>query len=85
VIIDGLAKSVSYEVGDSEEKVKRLGNSWNAVYCDGSWRFVFPLWACSGVSGYSSGLYTKVETKGIHCLTHHYIVSNTNQRSVALD
>lgn len=64
VIIPGYAKSAGYEVGDSEEQVRRLCNSWNAVFVDGSWRFVFPLWACCALVGHSTGAYTKVEAKG---------------------
>lgn len=64
VIIDGYAKSAAYEVGDTEEKIQTMNNSWNAVYVAGSWRFVFPLWACSCLVGHSSGTYTKVEAKG---------------------
>lgn len=67
-IVEGYGKSVSYEVGSSEEAIKELRNSWNAVYCDGFWRLIFPLWACSGVVGHASGSYTKVESKGIKCL-----------------
>ncbi|KAL4227458.1 hypothetical protein ACF0H5_012902 [Mactra antiquata] len=64
VTIKGYAKSAGYEVGDEDDDVKLLNNSWNAVYVSGGWRLVFPLWACTAVSGYSSGIYTKVETKG---------------------
>ncbi|XP_052788215.1 lim and transglutaminase domain protein ltd-1-like [Mya arenaria] len=64
VIIDGYAKSAGYKVGDSDDDVKKLNNSWNAVYVAGGWRIVFPLWACSAVVGHSTGVYTKVEVKG---------------------
>jgi len=72
VVIRGLAKSVSYEVGDSVDKVRNLTNRWNAVYVDQEWRFVFVLWAFSAISGYSTGKYTLVETKGIVVFTYIY-------------
>ncbi|XP_069137435.1 hillarin-like [Argopecten irradians] len=62
VIIKGLAKSASYEVGDQD--VDGLRNTWNAVYVAKGWRLVFPLWAMSAVVGKSSGAWTLVETKG---------------------
>lgn len=62
VLIRGLGKSVSYEVGDQD--VDRLNNSWTAVYVSGGWRFVFPLWAFSAVVGHSKGTWTLVETQG---------------------
>ncbi|KAK3098481.1 hypothetical protein FSP39_019873 [Pinctada imbricata] len=62
VIIRGLAKSVAYEVGDQE--VDGCGNSWTAAYVAGGWRFVFPLWAFSAVSGFQTGKWTLVETEG---------------------
>ncbi|KAH3793407.1 hillarin-like [Dreissena polymorpha] len=64
VVIDGWAKSASYEVGDADTDLKNLRNSWNAVYVTGGWRLVFPLWACSAVVGHSTGAYTKVESNG---------------------
>lgn len=64
VVIEGYAKSAGYTVGDTEENIKTLRNSWNAVHVDGGWRLVFPLWACQAVIGHSLGTYTKVETKG---------------------
>lgn len=63
-IIHGYAKSVSYEVGDPEDRVLMLCNTWNAVYVAGSWRIVFPRWAFTGVTGFQSGQFTKVEAKG---------------------
>nr|XP_022333112.1 hillarin-like [Crassostrea virginica]XP_022333113.1 hillarin-like [Crassostrea virginica] len=62
VVIRGLGKSVSYEVGDQD--VDDLNNSWTAVYVSGGWRFVFPLWAFSGVVGHSTGTWTLVENQG---------------------
>lgn len=65
VIINGYAKSARYEVGDEEDDVKQLNNSWTSVFVADAWRFVFPLWACRAVVGHSTGAYTKVETKGM--------------------
>ncbi|XP_060082728.1 hillarin-like [Ylistrum balloti] len=62
VIIRGIAKSASYEVGD--KNVDSLRNMWNAVYVSGEWRFVFPLWALSAVVGKTTGDWTLVESKG---------------------
>ncbi|XP_033750611.1 hillarin-like [Pecten maximus] len=62
VIIRGIAKSASYEVGD--KNVEELRNMWNAVYVSGEWRFVFPLWALSAVVGKTTGDWTLVESKG---------------------
>ncbi|KAJ8304356.1 hypothetical protein KUTeg_017939 [Tegillarca granosa] len=62
VLIRGHGKSVAYEAGDTTDKVKQLYNIWNAVYVDGDWRLVVPLWACQGIIGHSSGKYTLVET-----------------------
>ena len=55
---------MSYEVGDQD--VDDLNNSWTAVYVSGGWRFVFPLWAFSGVVGHSTGTWTLVENQGIY-------------------
>jgi len=76
VIIEGCAKSAAYKVGDPDESVKALGNQWNAVYVAGGWRFVFPLWACTGVVGFSTGAFTKVETKGSLLFTVSSAVSH---------
>lgn len=65
MIVEGYGKSVNYEVGSSEDAIKSLKNAWNAVYCGGCWRLVFPLWACSGVVGHSSGTHTIVESGGL--------------------
>ncbi|XP_062597777.1 hillarin-like [Saccostrea cucullata] len=62
VLIRGLGKSASYEVGDRD--VDNLNNSWTAVYVAGGWRFVFPLWAFSAVVGHSKGTWTLIEDKG---------------------
>ncbi|XP_062607656.1 lim and transglutaminase domain protein ltd-1-like [Saccostrea cucullata] len=62
VLIRGLGKSISYEVGDKD--VDSLNNSWTAVHVAGGWRFVFPLWAFSAVVGHSKGTWTLVETQG---------------------
>ena len=51
-------------MGDEEDDVKQLNNSWTSVFVADGWRFVFPLWACRAVVGHSTGAYTKVETKG---------------------
>lgn len=64
VLIRGNGKSAAYEVGDSSEKVGRLQNNWNAVYVDGDWRLVVPLWACQVIVGHSTGRYTLVEAQG---------------------
>ncbi|XP_061168884.1 lim and transglutaminase domain protein ltd-1-like [Saccostrea echinata] len=61
-IIHGFAKSAGYEVGQTE--LENLRNMWNAVYVNGGWRFVFPLWACRVVVGHSTGKWTLVEAKG---------------------
>ncbi|XP_062622166.1 lim and transglutaminase domain protein ltd-1-like [Saccostrea cucullata] len=61
-IIHGFAKSAGYEVGQTE--LENLRNMWNAVYINGGWRFVFPLWACKVVVGHSTGKWTLVEAKG---------------------
>ena len=65
VIINGYAKSAGYDVGDIEDDVIQLNNSWTCVFVENGWRFIFPLWACRAVVGHSTGAYTKVETKGI--------------------
>ncbi|XP_062597788.1 uncharacterized protein LOC134259203 [Saccostrea cucullata] len=62
VTIQGIAKSVAYEVGD--KKTENLTNSWNAVYVGGSWRIIFPLWACRCVVGHSTGKWTLIESTG---------------------
>ncbi|OWF54021.1 Kyphoscoliosis peptidase [Mizuhopecten yessoensis] len=62
VIIRGIAKSASYEVGD--KNVDSLRNMWNAVYVSGEWRFVFPLWALSAVVGKTTGDWTLAESTG---------------------
>ena len=54
VIIHGMAKSVAYDVGDKVTH-KKMRNSWNAVYVDGSWRFIHPYWASQSARGYASG------------------------------
>ncbi|KAL3865485.1 hypothetical protein ACJMK2_042870 [Sinanodonta woodiana] len=65
VIVKGKAKSVSYEVGMTEEECQRLDNSWNAVYVSGGWRLVFPLWAYRVVVGHVKEGFVKIEAGGI--------------------
>lgn len=62
VVLWGVGKSVTYEVG--QQDVSNLHTTWNAVYVDGSWRFVHPYWALKGVSGFNTGTWTKVEEGG---------------------
>jgi hypothetical protein len=62
VIIQGIAKSAAYEVGDKNGD--RLTNSWNAVYVGGAWRIVFPLWACRCIVGHNTGNWTLIESNG---------------------
>lgn len=62
VIIHGIAKSVTYEVG--ETNTDGLTNSWNAIFVGGSWRLIFPLWACRSVVGHSAGKWILIESKG---------------------
>ena len=64
VIVEGYAKGADYKVGDSEEALKSMRTSWNAVYCDGYWRLVFPHWDCSALVGHSTGAFTLVEAGG---------------------
>jgi transglutaminase/protease-like cytokinesis protein 3 len=61
-IIKGFAKSAGYDVGQRD--LGNLRNVWNAVYINGGWRFVFPLWASRVVVGHSTGKWTLVEAKG---------------------
>ncbi|KAK3607073.1 hypothetical protein CHS0354_027935 [Potamilus streckersoni] len=63
-IIKGFAKSVSYEVGMTEQECKDLNNTWNAVYVKNGWRMIHPLWAYRAITGHSHGYFTKVEDKG---------------------
>eukprot|EP00105_Crassostrea_gigas_P032431 XP_011455438.1 PREDICTED: hillarin-like isoform X2 [Crassostrea gigas] len=63
VIIHGIAKSVIYEVG--ETNTDGLTNSWNAVFVGGSWRLIFPLWACRSVVGHSTGKWILIEPTDI--------------------
>lgn len=62
VIIHGIAKSAGYEVGHKD--LKHLRNLWNAVFINGGWRFVFPLWACRAVKKHAPGDWTLVDSKG---------------------
>lgn len=62
VIIQGIAKSAAYEVGD--RNADNLFNSWNAVYIGGAWRIVFPLWACRCIAGHDTGKWTLIESNG---------------------
>ncbi|XP_069137433.1 lim and transglutaminase domain protein ltd-1-like [Argopecten irradians] len=79
VIIRGLAKSASYEVGD--KNLDNLRNMWNAVYVSGEWRFVFPLWALSSVVGKTTGDWTLMESKGdlSHEKQEESVGENVNQ------
>lgn len=61
VIIHGIAKSAGYEVGHKD--LKHLRNLWNAVFINGGWRFVFPLWACRTVKEHAPGDWTLVDSK----------------------
>lgn len=62
VIIHGIAKSAGYEVGHKD--LTHLRNLWNAVFINGGWRFVFPLWACRAVKEHAPGDWTLVDSKG---------------------
>ncbi|KAI6184150.1 Kyphoscoliosis peptidase [Aphelenchoides bicaudatus] len=44
VVIKGYSKSAGYQPGISFEKDTRFRNTWNAVWLDGSWRFVQCNW-----------------------------------------
>ena len=44
-LLQGIAKSPAYTVGDPVKSLKTLRNSWVAVYVEGGWRLVFPRWA----------------------------------------
>ncbi|XP_063435782.1 hillarin-like [Mytilus trossulus] len=61
VLIKGIAKSVVYDVGDPLEELQQLRNNWCAIYVNGDWRFVFPLWAYSAVEGRITDKYTLIE------------------------
>ncbi|XP_064608978.1 lim and transglutaminase domain protein ltd-1-like isoform X2 [Liolophura sinensis] len=63
VIIRGIGKSASYEVGDTD--LDHLKNNWNAVFVAGNWRFVHTLWAYMSLLGHRSGNWTLVETGGV--------------------
>ncbi|KAL3865454.1 hypothetical protein ACJMK2_042842 [Sinanodonta woodiana] len=64
VVVKGKAKSVTYEVGMTEEECQRLDNSWNAVYVTDGWRLVFPLWACRAVVGHVKEGFVEIEEGG---------------------
>lgn len=60
VIIHGLAKGITYSVGEKVTE-KKMQNSWNAVYVDDAWRLVHPYWAAHTANGYKTGLWPLVE------------------------
>ncbi|KAL3866057.1 hypothetical protein ACJMK2_043398 [Sinanodonta woodiana] len=57
MILSGIAKSLHYQVGMDDDKCSSLRNTWNAVFVEGGWRLVFPLWAFLGVGTYRDGHY----------------------------
>lgn len=61
VIVYGVAKSVTYEVG--EKVSNRKGRtSWNAVYVGGEWRLVHTYWAANVTTGYSTGRWALADS-----------------------
>lgn len=65
MIINGLAKSVGYDVGEKVD-TKKFKNSWNAVYIEGNWRLVHPYWAALSARGYSTGRWALVDCPDFH-------------------
>lgn len=61
-IIHGIAKSCRYDVGQSD--LGKLRNAWNAVYINGGWRFVYPLWACHVATPSNSKGWSLLDSKG---------------------
>nr|KAG5706575.1 hypothetical protein BaRGS_028746 [Batillaria attramentaria] len=64
VIVRGVGKGAIYQVGQQEDDVSQYKSMWNAVYVDGQWRLVHPRWAFTGVAGFNTGGWTKVEQSG---------------------
>ncbi|XP_050400017.2 hillarin [Patella vulgata] len=62
VIVRGKGKSLDYEVGDQD--FTNLNSRWTAVYVDGSWRLVHPLWSFRAVAGFSKGNWILIEDEG---------------------
>ncbi|KAL4227720.1 hypothetical protein ACF0H5_013155 [Mactra antiquata] len=62
VIISGISKGSKYEVGSKD--TEGLANTWNAVYVDGSWQLVHPLWTCKGIANRQPGGWMKIEQEG---------------------
>ena len=62
VIIHGVGKAATYEVGDQD--VSDLHSQWTAVYVDGSWRIIHIFWALVGLQGFNKGQWMKVEEGG---------------------
>ena len=60
MIVYGVAKSVTYEVGERVSH-RRGRASWNAVYVEGEWRLVHAYWAANVANGYSTGRWTLVD------------------------
>ncbi|XP_045216175.2 uncharacterized protein LOC123566288 [Mercenaria mercenaria] len=61
-IISGISKGSHYEVGSKDTELLR--NTWNAVYVEGSWQLVHPLWVCKGVANRQLGGWVKIEEEG---------------------
>lgn len=62
VIIKGVGKAASYEVGDQD--TDNMSSSWTAVFVDGSWRLIHIFWALVCLEGFNKGQWTKVEQSG---------------------
>lgn len=61
VIVYGVAKTVTYEVGEKVSQ-KKGKTSWNAVYVDGEWRLVHTYWAAHVALGYKTGRWAVVDS-----------------------
>ncbi|XP_046544540.1 hillarin-like [Haliotis rubra] len=62
VNLTGICKAGNYEVGDAD--ISQNISHWNAVYIEGSWRFVHCFWAFTALFGSNTGGWLKVEHKG---------------------
>ncbi|XP_052796037.1 uncharacterized protein LOC128228646 [Mya arenaria] len=88
-IVNGISKGSSYEVGMIE--TSGLRNSWNAVFVDGSWQLVHPLWVCKGIARQKQTALISLErdseressaheqTMAVQSFNHYFIFTNPTE------
>ena len=68
-VVNGLSKSSNYEVGSND--IDDLRSTWNAVFVEGAWRLVHPLWVCRSLCGHQQGGWRTIERDGMSSNNPH--------------